>query len=925
MALRNHNSSSTNYAATPGVVDTIVKIKDGLVVRGHGHGHYHGGDSQTTPGSADTHTKVVVVGSSPSSVAAGGEVDPLVVIYQQIEDMGKSLRCAICQATLVEPCLLPCFHAFCKDCLDAYLRHARMQAAKKKGGLTGGSNNKNPQCPTCKLVVSKRSIRPSAQLGSVVRAFKETQQAFGMVPIVYSPTVEMTQLPMGCMDHGGGGIGSFPNIGGAGAEGDPSLSDCNTHLAVARKMHSSLEQYYNQGSKTPCASVNSRARGSGSSRRKTPSPSSLREEHDTTWARLSSSRGIGKIPSKQAAKKKKSVNIAMPKLQKQAAATCTGPRNRQAVQKALEIQKHVLRADEKALMAAAGRSGTDGSIFSSILARTLKKKDDDANTGTNTFKEASENMLLDTSENTALDDLPPLTAKASPDDHNNKSKSNTGLTTNPVNTEAEDEEDDEDEEVPSSLPLQAAASTQSAQKRPSSLPLQAAASTQSAQKRPSSLPPQTAASTQSALVKFHLDPPKSKFHRAKYGRKAKSLPSAMQEENKGDALPIIGQSIRVRTTTSLPGDNDTSPTKKRKHQGDNDKTESFALQHDDEDEDSATEASCSPQKRPAVKEFQQSMAAMSTLTQDSDLMNATREDEAVNKSTDDWLDEDEEDSEVDATKDEANKDQAVSDTVEPHTTTEPPPAAIFTKGTIVTVAPRTWPGINKPGGVGRIVKVNHGGNDANNGSDTDQQQHIVTYDVAYVMGGKDKGIEAKFVSCEAQEEYENRDDTSPPKHKRRRNQEIPIVEATFDNNKENNTSTSATKNANHGKKKVDFSNTQINNKRKRPDKTKVVKGQGCLEKYFKKTKRGTLITNDVKGLFQANHNPALTKTPLSKTSSTSSGAAQQKGPIYMEYTLPSDTKEICKMTDLWYQTRIHASVEKVSATAVGGPRRNHAC
>jgi len=52
-------------------------------------------------------------------------------------------------------------------------------------------------------------------------------------------------------------------------------------------------------------------------------------------------------------------------------------------------------------------------------------------------------------------------------------------------------------------------------------------------------------------------------------------------------------------------------------------------------------------------------------------------------------------------------------------------------GTFVNIASRTWPGINSPGGVGRITQINH-----QNG----------TCDVDYVMGGKEKTIALEFMT-----------------------------------------------------------------------------------------------------------------------------------------------------------------------------------
>ncbi|OQR95440.1 hypothetical protein THRCLA_07863 [Thraustotheca clavata] len=58
----------------------------------------------------------------------------------------------------------------------------------------------------------------------------------------------------------------------------------------------------------------------------------------------------------------------------------------------------------------------------------------------------------------------------------------------------------------------------------------------------------------------------------------------------------------------------------------------------------------------------------------------------------------------------------------------------FNVGDTIQVQERTWSGINKPGGVGRIKKkhVSPG--------------NIVTYDIDYVLGGGEKGVESFYVS-----------------------------------------------------------------------------------------------------------------------------------------------------------------------------------
>ena len=73
----------------------------------------------------------------------------------------------------------------------------------------------------------------------------------------------------------------------------------------------------------------------------------------------------------------------------------------------------------------------------------------------------------------------------------------------------------------------------------------------------------------------------------------------------------------------------------------------------------------------------------------------------------------------------------------PQATASSSSASIITKGSIVTVESRTWPGLNKPGGVARVTHVHH---------DSDNK---ITYDVAYVLGGKEKAVDAEYVTLQS--------------------------------------------------------------------------------------------------------------------------------------------------------------------------------
>jgi len=58
----------------------------------------------------------------------------------------------------------------------------------------------------------------------------------------------------------------------------------------------------------------------------------------------------------------------------------------------------------------------------------------------------------------------------------------------------------------------------------------------------------------------------------------------------------------------------------------------------------------------------------------------------------------------------------------------------FKVGNIVRVASRTWPGINKPGGVGKVTKID------------DVEKKI---NVKYVLGGNERNVDWKYVSANA--------------------------------------------------------------------------------------------------------------------------------------------------------------------------------
>jgi hypothetical protein len=76
-----------------------------------------------------------------------------------------------------------------------------------------------------------------------------------------------------------------------------------------------------------------------------------------------------------------------------------------------------------------------------------------------------------------------------------------------------------------------------------------------------------------------------------------------------------------------------------------------------------------------------------------------------------------------------------STAVLPSNTAASTAADVFQVGQVVEVEARTWPGINKPGGVGRITNVQ-----------CDDDGSSFLYDVSYVLGGRESRVEAVFLS-----------------------------------------------------------------------------------------------------------------------------------------------------------------------------------
>jgi len=77
-----------------------------------------------------------------------------------------------------------------------------------------------------------------------------------------------------------------------------------------------------------------------------------------------------------------------------------------------------------------------------------------------------------------------------------------------------------------------------------------------------------------------------------------------------------------------------------------------------------------------------------------------------------------------------------------------PSQPIFKVGNIVKVQSRCWPGVNKLGGVGRVTEVH-------------RVNAMIAYDVAYVLGGKEKFVDPSFVELEGEDDKADLEPLSP--------------------------------------------------------------------------------------------------------------------------------------------------------------------
>jgi len=150
-------------------------------------------------------------------------------LQHEFTQMGRALSCPLCLSTYTDAVILPCVHAYCRECLcDAF-------------------KNGQPRCPTCLTRATKRSMVAAPQLQRLVRTYKLALRQFGLVPVTYDPSYQaMTQLAPGdnATAFGGDGEGLTVQIreGGGGRRKSSDLVEHHIQLQVSRTWQRVLQE-----------------------------------------------------------------------------------------------------------------------------------------------------------------------------------------------------------------------------------------------------------------------------------------------------------------------------------------------------------------------------------------------------------------------------------------------------------------------------------------------------------------------------------------------------------------------------------------------------------------------------------------------------------------------------------------------------------
>lgn len=157
------------------------------------------------------------------------------------------------------------------------------------------------------------------------------------------------------------------------------------------------------------------------------------------------------------------------------------------------------------------------------------------------------------------------------------------------------------------------------------------------------------------------------------------------------------------------------------------------------------------------------------------------------------------------------------------------PSSSFTLGQLVNVASRTTPGINKPGGVGKVTNISY-------------EDGVMLVDVEYVLGGKEKSIELEFV---AEHSFNEENHGRSSRVRRSRVTEEPVKPVTTtkkkkaalkDASSDNNKKKSVSKSESTGKRKAESSAKKSTEKKVKKNTKEQTNKKPQTKKAVKKSK-----------------------------------------------------------------------------------------
>jgi Zinc finger, C3HC4 type (RING finger) len=154
-------------------------------------------------------------------------------LQKEFTNMGRALTCPLCLSTYQDAVVLPCVHAYCESCL---------KEAFSKGP---------PRCPTCMTKATRRSMAPAPMLNQLTKAYKLALRHFGLVPVHFDPTYNaMTQIAPGeaeAFELTLEPAAAIPNLSNSRRRKSANLVESHTQLLVSRTWERVLKERQKQG------------------------------------------------------------------------------------------------------------------------------------------------------------------------------------------------------------------------------------------------------------------------------------------------------------------------------------------------------------------------------------------------------------------------------------------------------------------------------------------------------------------------------------------------------------------------------------------------------------------------------------------------------------------------------------------------------